>query len=68
MFKWINELIGVIVTLFARNWITLFGAIMTTTGALLLIAFLVVGIVGLPMSPYAGSLGSCSCRPSLSLV
>lgn len=57
MFKWINELIGVIATLFARNWITLFGAIMTTTGALLLIAFLVVGIVGLPMSPYAGIIG-----------
>ncbi len=57
MLKWINELIGVTVTLFARNWITLFGAIMTTTGALLLIAFLVVGIVGLPMSPYAGIIG-----------
>lgn len=57
MLRWINELIGVVATLFARNWITLFGAIMTTTGALLLIAFLMLGIIGVPMSPYVGIVG-----------
>jgi hypothetical protein len=42
------------VALFGRNWITLFGATLTTIAAILIIAFFIMGLLQLTDSPYIG--------------
>jgi hypothetical protein len=42
------------VALFGRNWITLFGATLTTVAAILIIAFFLMGLLQLTDSPYIG--------------
>ncbi|UCF37627.1 MAG: cytochrome C, partial [Acidobacteriota bacterium] len=46
--KWSLPLVRV----FATNWITIFGANITTISAIAIIAFLVMGLLGLVDSPY----------------
>lgn len=48
--------IGALGQLVWRNWITLFGSSLTTVSACAIVAFLVLGAVGFPLSPYIGIL------------
>ena len=47
-----NRWLGVIITLFGRNWITLFGAALTTASAICIIGFLLLGFSDWKVSPY----------------
>ena len=46
--------LAAVMTLFGRNWVTLFGATFIGVSALLIIGFLVVGVLQLTTSPYIG--------------
>lgn len=46
--------LGALVTLFGRNWITLFGAALATASAFAIIGFLILGLFQLTDSPYLG--------------
>jgi acyl-CoA thioesterase FadM len=48
--KWLWAL----VRLFGRNWVTLLGASLTTVSALLIIAFVILGLLGIYDTPYIG--------------
>lgn len=48
--------IGAVGQLVWRNWLTLFGSSLTTVSACAIIAFLVMGAAGVPLSPYIGIL------------
>lgn len=48
--KWLWAL----VRLFGRNWVTLLGASLTTVSALLIIAFVILGVLGIYDTPYIG--------------
>jgi len=43
-----------LMTLFGRNWITLFGGTLAGVSGLLIVAFLILGALGLTDSPYIG--------------
>ncbi|HLV01056.1 MAG TPA: NapC/NirT family cytochrome c, partial [Acidobacteriota bacterium] len=47
-----RKLLVPLLRLFSRNWITLFGASLTTVSALVIIAFLILGVMGYADSPY----------------
>lgn len=46
--------LGALVTLFGRNWITLFGAALAAASGLLIVGFLILGMLQLTDSPYLG--------------
>ncbi len=48
--KWLAALM----TLFGRNWITLFGAVLAGVSGLLIIGFLLLGLLRMTDSPYVG--------------
>jgi hypothetical protein len=48
--------IGALGQLVWRNWLTLFGSSLTTVSATAIVIFLVMGVVGIPLSPYIGLL------------
>jgi hypothetical protein len=50
---WMWDMIG----LFGRNWITASGAALATVSALLIVAFLILGLMGNQSSPYIGIMG-----------
>lgn len=54
MLRWKTEWLGAVMLLFGRNWITMFGAILTTASAVLIIAFLLLGLIGHAATPYLG--------------
>lgn len=47
-----RKLLAPLLRLFSRNWITLFGASLTTVSALVIIGFLILGAMGYADSPY----------------
>jgi hypothetical protein len=47
-----RRLVAPLMRLFGTNWITLFGTSVTTVSAIAMIAFLLLGLVGLANSPY----------------
>jgi len=49
-----KEWVWTVVRLFGRNWITLLGASLTTMSALLIVAFVVLGLLGIYDTPYIG--------------
>ena len=48
--------IGALGQLVWRNWLTLFGSSLTTVSACAIVVFLVMGLAGIPLSPYIGLL------------
>jgi len=48
--------IGALGQLVWRNWLTLFGSSLTTVSACAIVAFMVMGALGIPLSPYIGLL------------
>jgi hypothetical protein len=46
--------LGALVTLFGRNWITLFGAALAAASGLFIVGFLILGLLHLTASPYLG--------------
>lgn len=50
----LGHFIGVLATLFARNWLTLLGATIVTATALTIVAFFVISLSGGQQSPYTG--------------
>lgn len=54
MVRRITDWFWALMTLIGRNWLTLLGATLTTVSALLIVAFLIVGFLGIGNSPYMG--------------
>lgn len=48
--------IGALTHLIWRNWITLFGSSLTTVSGAAIVGFLIMGLTGVPLSPYIGIL------------
>ncbi|RPI20592.1 MAG: cytochrome C, partial [Acidobacteria bacterium] len=51
--RW-SEWFGSLMTLLGSNWISLLGATLTTVSGLLIVAFLILGFLGVTSSPYIG--------------
>jgi len=54
MVRRIREAFWVFVSLLGSNWLSLLGASLTTVSAIMIIAFLLLGIIGVTDSPYIG--------------
>jgi len=54
MVRRIREAFWVFVSLLGSNWLSLLGASLTTVSAIMIIAFLLLGILGVTDSPYIG--------------
>lgn len=54
----LQNAVALMVRIVTRNWLTLFGASLTTVSGIGIVAFLVFGLLGLSLSPYVAILGA----------